>query len=361
VGKKLAVILGAGASFDSVRRSRTVGVDWTWKAPLTKSLFDPSDDQELQQNLRNQRNSNFDEVLSRYPRAWSLTSTLNQRLSNGEQLEAVLRSWRDGEDFIVRQYQQIPLYLQDLLGKVSQYFAPISTDNYDSLVRRLLHSDFEKVAFITLNYDLLLEKSLNTAGDVAPDLMNNMRMEWYVRASPRWLLCKIHGSVNWGRPMLSIPRQGSSSLRRVLDTLESTFVREHDAGEIALISPAPEENIVNNIFHYPSLAVPVDDDYPPVCPREHLDMTKQFLSECHNLLVVGARGKDADLLKLLAESTMKCSNLSVVAGSTEEAEETVGYLSQATNCTQSQPMQFSGGFTRFLDTGAFDTFTSSLD
>ena len=272
-----------------------------------------------------------------------------------------MRSWRDGEAFIVRQYQQIPLYLQDLLGKVSQYFAPLSTDNYDSLVRRLLHSDFEKVSFITLNYDLLLEKSLNTAGDVDPGLMKSMRMNWYVSASSRWLLCKLHGSVNWGRPMPTISRMGSSSLIRVLNTLERTFVREHEAGEIALISPDSEKNIVDNIFHYPSLAVPVDDDYPPVCPGEHLEVTKQFLRDCENVLVVGARGKDADLLELLTDSTMKCSNLAVVAGSTEEAQETVEYLRQATAYTGSEPLQFGRGFTRFLDTGAFDDFTSSLD
>ena len=37
----ILVIVGAGASFDSVSLSSVVGSDYRWRPPVTKDLFDP--------------------------------------------------------------------------------------------------------------------------------------------------------------------------------------------------------------------------------------------------------------------------------------------------------------------------------
>jgi hypothetical protein len=360
LGKQLAVILGAGASFDSARRSREAGVNWAWKPPLATELFHPGD-AGLHQPVSLERQRNFESVLARYPRARSLANEGYARLRSSENLESVLRSWRDGEDFVVRKFQQVPLYLQDLLGSVSMGYVPTpnSTDNYDALVGRLLAADFDKVVFITLNYDLLLERSLVTAGDVNPKTRQALGLNWYTQASANWIMIKLHGSVDWGRPITSHVAFNNDT-GMLLDQLEDLLIRDCEVGPVELLPHEHRSRVRDGVLLYPALAVPVDDDYEAICPRDQLDQARAFLRSCTNFLVIGARAKDHDLLELLRESTVQVEELCIVAGSEEGARESFENLLTGSLDIRTIPLLVGKGLNSFVESGGFSHFIDTL-
>jgi hypothetical protein len=53
-----------------------------------------------------------------------------------------------------------------------------------------------EVVFITLNYDLILDRVLAAADPHLPS------PTWYVQPERKWSLIKLHGSVNWYRQLL---------------------------------------------------------------------------------------------------------------------------------------------------------------
>ena len=360
MAKRLAVILGAGASFDSIRRSRTVGVSWSWRPPLTTELFEPKDES-FSREVQEARRRNFETVLARYPRARSLASELGIRAARGEGLEAVLRSWRDGEDYIVRRFQQVPFYIQDLLSEVGQNLLEpgTSADNYDVLVSRLLSSEFEQVAFISLNYDLLLEKSLVTAGDTSNAVRTRLGLRWYTEASHKWLYVKLHGSVDWAQRIISEKFAGNDTSHVMQELDERPLIRDFNFGNVELLAN-PQMRVVDGMICYPRLAIPVDDEYATVCPTPHLQAVSQFLKTCKNLLVIGARAKDNDLLELLGRAEMTCEGLGIVTGTPAGADETLGCVKEAVTLNTSTPLISTNGFNQFIITDELESFISSI-
>ena len=354
---KLAVILGAGASFDSALRGR-FGVDESWKPPLATELFEPSASNVSSGTVHSQRRSNFGNILQKYPRARSLAGVLARETGRGASFEEVLRGLRDDEPHVALQFQQVPLYLQELLKVVSDEFVQsTSTDNLDALVSRLLRKSIDQVAFITLNYDLLLEQSLDAAGDSITQQRIDAGMRWYTGGSPKWKLLKLHGSVDWGRKLgLNRGRVTVTEFqempREVLQAVDHHLLRDSELGAIEHLGDACDLwNLDGDIF-YPALAVPVDDYYSPVCPNDHLAEMEAFLRDCQNFLVIGARGKDADLCDLLGRCVQKCMKLGIVSASEAGAEETYGNLRgplRAIPATSTTVSSFPSGFSEFIN------------
>ena len=108
VGKKLTVILGAGASHDLVSTPVT-RVNNQFQPPLAADLF------KFQEP--------FATILDKYPRARALTATIATKVARGESPEAVLRAVRDsGHQHLVRQFRHLPLYLQELFRTISDNY-----------------------------------------------------------------------------------------------------------------------------------------------------------------------------------------------------------------------------------------------
>src|SRR4249919_2343903 len=103
--KRLAVILGAGSSYDCGFES---DVDPEWRPPLVGQLFA-------------NRNSTFNPILSRYRRAESFAHEIRSEVRKGtEAFEKNLGSFAHSPDVNVRRaYAEVPFYLQELLGEVS--------------------------------------------------------------------------------------------------------------------------------------------------------------------------------------------------------------------------------------------------
>jgi hypothetical protein len=286
MGKQLLVILGAGAPFDLIPAAggRRLGaaIDELWP-PLTKDIF--------------QVNRHTTEVLGKYPGAAGLVGSIRVDLHAERPLEPLLMELsRVTEGPRARQFPEIPLYLQDLFARISRDFTdqPI---NYARLADRLFASNagFERMAFLTLNYDTLLEKVL------VPSYLgqNITSLESYMGG--KCLLVKLHGSVDWVRP-LDLNASEHIVLSRYLEIiggLGNANLPSALQKDIALRRPEDTRwSDDGRRLYYPALSVPLGE-YTPVCPSYHLVELTRFLETCTNILVIGVSGRDFDLLRLL--------------------------------------------------------------
>jgi len=340
MGTRLAVILGAGASYDCASIGVT-SIDHNYRPPLTSGIFEGR--------------RPFQTILEKYPKARTLASTIAVRVTRGEPLEAVLRGLRNSkEEHIIRQFWQIPLYLQELFGEISFNYTS-EAENYSYLANRLLGSEFEKVAFVTLNYDLLLEKSVGTITSNSGIQWKPKELSFYVELNRKWMLIKLHGSVNWGRVLVTRRRMGGWTHEGMLDhfdalalSLERSLVRD-----ITVLSSHQDRSIQTGGTHnlcYPAISVPVEGKYEFVCPKEHVDAAKDFLSSCHNFLIIGASGKDKDLLELLRDNIKKTDVVGFVEASQDAVQEVEDrFLAEVPQFrTQRLPLQYIEGFGGFI-------------
>jgi hypothetical protein len=314
MGKRLAVILGAGASYDCASIGVTP-INQEYRPPLVSGIFAGWPP--------------FQKILQKYPKARTLASTIAVRVNQGNPLEAVLRDLRDSEEgHIIRQFRQIPLYLQELFGEISIHYTSEAV-NYTYLVNRLLYSDFERVAFITLNYDLFLERSLGTISSSTGAAWKPEHLSFYEEPDRKWMLIKLHGSVNWGRLLSSREMKGTWTHEQMLDEVDAlAFSLEKVlVGDITVLASHQERSIQKAAMHnlyYPALSVPVDGKYEFVCPEKHIEALRDFLSSCENYLLIGVSGRDRDLTDFLKMHIGNCAVLGIVEANQEAAQEVVG-------------------------------------
>ncbi|MCH8993431.1 MAG: SIR2 family protein [Chloroflexi bacterium] len=343
------VILGAGASAGLAVAGQNLP-DAQYTPPLTNEIFN--------------RYAATNHILPKYPRAEQLANSLRTSLiTNEDSLEAEMRKFRD-EPLTSGSFLEMPLFFQELFGEIS---AKYSTSNgcYDRLVLELLRSDLEKIAFVTLNYDLFLDRALDTAAGtrtgVFPDISS------YVTDN-RWMLIKLHGSVSWMRPILS-PGDGPGRER---DAKRSLLLSLLDKNPVFSVSGAANLRVTDwdDWFsqnpqgaqpHYPHLAVPVEDKSDPLCPQQHLDKLHEFLPTCRNVLTIGVSGRDDDLFKNMA-SLPESANFFVVGQPLEEAEKALNNFTRRVpqlHNAQLASTTFGGGFGDFLTDGGLDKFIAA--
>lgn len=345
MGKQLTVIVGAGASYDLIpglggtslaTANATVNPDY--QPPMAADLF--------------KYRRTFQGILENYPRARSLAATIGIRVTRGEGLEAVLRSLRDStEENIVRQFRQIPLFLQELFGDISDYHTSEPV-NYTHLMNQVLISDYEKVAFVTLNYDLFLEKSLAGVDGAKFDSLDS-----YVPTGRRWMLVKLHGSVNWARRVRTDPKPVNDD--QVLRIVDENPVEDHLAEDIEFLPNRQERWTHEAGLLYPAIAVPVEGKYGFVCPPAHVDALERFLPSCQNYLVIGVSGRDQDLLDLLHTRVKKCSELMIVGGG-DVAEVASRLTTKVQFFGGRRAVTAAGGFSRFIMNETLEEFLARL-
>jgi len=334
---KLAVILGAGASHDVCPYKGPIK-DLRWKPPIVKTMFD---------------GSALDEVLARHPEAAALMSSVRTDVRAGLTFEQSLRAHLSNPNpYVQRQMAFVPIALHEFFYLVSTNFTNEAV-NYSHLVNRTIGQGIH-TAYITVNYDTLLDTSLSKVTGVAFD-----SVESYV-SSTDWILVKLHGSVGWGYPWdtaedsgLTLTEDSLSLLwPAVLTGAIDMYRPPLSLGVLsrvkALSYPLPAKNpdVIDvgpdpgTFFHqggsgggdvcYPALALPVTGKYGFVCPPSHLEALKAFLADCENFLFIGFSANDQDLLDLLKDTVQNVKSFCVVAGPPpDQAEGAASRLLQA--------------------------------
>ncbi len=346
--KRIVVVVGAGASA-GLRGVDVGSVDTDYEPPVTNNIFSH------RQSAR---------ILSLFPGANALAATIAIEVSRGKGLEATLRELKDsGTSPTKEQFREIPLFLQALFAEISAKYTTLPV-NYSSLVERLLRSGFEQVAFVTPNYDLFLEQVLATSflGGPIGDLNSYIDRD-------RWLLVKVHGSVDWGWPLtVKVPKPDpwadESWRNSYLQVLRDSDL-DHivDSSDVRFVENYGKPTWRDDDPWYPALSVPLGE-YDFVCPPSHIERLSAYLEGCRNVLVIGVSGKDKEILDLLSTSLPETLEAFTLVDNLSEPlpEETAyGRFTQAVPqlLGASHLEHYYEGFSRFIQNGRLDEFITS--
>jgi hypothetical protein len=244
------------------------------------------------------------------------TDEIRTRIDNKENIEAILRKLYESAKKNARLWTfQIPLYLRDLFWTISTDYETGST-KYDTLVRRVLASTFNRVMFVSLNYDLLLDRALER---YVPHSFKTI--DSYIPKNKMWCLIKPHGSVNWARETDNFPSHLMEFDKR------PSFPK---GSEIKIIMRGSNGYYVPNTvpddsprrFPYPHLIIPADQPKRFTCPPSHIKRARAFISSCHTFLFIGFSGNDEDMAHLL-EIMPVGSRVTIVGCNGSDAETTL--------------------------------------
>ena len=352
---ELVVLIGAGASYDCT--SGDVQTDTDLRPPLVKDLF--------------AQRGTFGRVLNAYPLAAMAAAEIRSTLPHEAiALETYLRERLRGstDDYARRRYRQIPLYLQDLFHRISTPASPDEPstlgftrqpDYYDVLLNLTLALD--RVVYITLNYDTLLDQRLGS-------YFGGFRsLDDYISARRNWTLAKLHGSINWARPLARELETDRRQMQREnyvehLNGLDELELDRH----VVMRSGSLETMRYNGgrIVYYPALSTPLGAEDELSCPPEHIVHLKRVLGEMGeiNLLVIGYSGLDQVVLQLLAESTAGLRKLLVANGSSEASGAAADKIANALGRKGGSPADapYPGGFGELVSSGDLGAFVQSL-
>lgn len=255
----------------------------------------------------------FNKILAGYPSVEAIADDFRTKISRKQSLEGLLKQLQEKADISrKRQYWEIPLYLQELLWEISANYVISGSTRFHTLVNAIVDSKYEKVLFLTLNYDLFLEKALESIE----------RFQWtslgsYGRTDSRWCVVKLHGSVHWGKQLMNQPT-GVSHWVHVLQNLEEP-PKLADAIQI-LDNSRASSRFIGGQFYYPALGIPFEGKKEFHCPPEHIELARRFMSECTDYLVIGFSAFDAHVLELF-ESVHQVHKLMIVNGTKESGRD----------------------------------------
>ena len=301
--RKLTIVLGAGASLSCVD-DRDAIPNNEWKPPLAAALF-------------NTRMRNYGSILEKYDGARALSSRIRSRTRQGQHFEDVLRSIAQSDVQDVRiQFLQIALYLQELLGEVTDQYVDQGTTKYTDLVIDVdewIQNHQAECLFVTLNYDFFLDRELENYYGT-----NFSNMDQYVQVGRPWNLVKIHGCVKWShiiKPQGPRTKSWPEIIRKHLNQfpLQGQPIVMSKWNDEARFSSGTE-------YKYPALAVPLGGLKDFVCPDKHVDFARDFIRDCKEFLVIGMSGLDQSILSLLALAE-QVDRVMIANGSTKASEE----------------------------------------
>ena len=255
---RLIVVLGAGASADSVSPHVT-GTNRVRQPPLVRQLFD----------------QRFADILNRYPMAQFAAADIRRLDQTSVSIEEFLRKEYAGStvELTRRKFLSVPLYLQEVMLSVSCDYSP-QPDNYDLLISHvfdLLAETDTNVLFVTLNYDLILDRRLD---QITPlDTLDS-----YVHPDRRWALIKLHGSVEWGRMVTTRPlTDGLTNPPAELEVADDIMLARgplSELGEGRLDSLRYQEVPPHGAtLLYPALSAPLGEEDELSCPPEHVRLS----------------------------------------------------------------------------------------
>lgn len=279
----ILMIVGAGASYDSVPLVVYKNMPSTLicRPPLANEVFD--------------NRVPFHEALQEHPELMGVVPRLrppdDNRSFNLEAELEVLASEQSSYPQRAGQLLAVSMYLAEIIDGCSQDWGKGVGNNYEAVLDRLspvwrAGTSGGGLACVTFNYDTLLDEAIQQATDHSFD---NVADYISLQQLP---LFKLHGSVNWRRP------------------IGSNYVSHRDRPKMhaGSLNPGPIEvgywghgGIDDYERYLPALAVPMQEKDVFECPDRHVDRLRSLLPEIRRVLVIGWKGQEAKFLELLRE------------------------------------------------------------
>jgi SIR2-like protein len=313
----LLIIFGAGASYDS----------WS-----DKSVSDRSGRIPLADDLFGVHYARF--VLKEMRPILPLLRTRPPGVTVEHQLE-VLQAEAPRYEARARQLLAVRFYLSQMLIAVEDAWLKETAyvSNYRTLVDELqLLIPQEPVAFVTFNYDTLLERAIES--DTIrqfPDVSS------YAMPTERWNVFKLHGSLGWSRrvqppadlPVRRIRRENLIALAPSLRPVDEWSKSAGAFGQSAI----------------PALAVPFESKQDFECPSSHVDQLQSDLGGVDRILSIGWRATDEPFLEMLRTHAGKVRHVETVTMTNPAAP-----LARLTDVLPPgvEATATAGGFTQFI-------------
>lgn len=315
--KETLVILGAGASYDSLNFFNSGCDNLTlYKEYLNKNPFRPPLVNDLFKPLYLE---NLSVGESLYTHALSLASTFQRMALSGADFEIQMTKIYEqiknsaapavARESDLKALIDVVYYLQELFVHCSRKFIK-QTSNYHDLVRRLYGCN-DSVTFVTFNYDCLLERALNQHVGVQFKTIDD-----YVK--PECNVIKLHGSCNWGYtlpPRFSMDGCSSLGHRMVdVDGVDSLIgylgVLDEGMMNVVELKSDSDDCLFATGGHgslFPAMLLPLSGtgDYFEkrfICPSFQLDVLKNKLLSVKKILIIGWSGNESHFLKFLNDN-----------------------------------------------------------
>lgn len=338
--KNLLVILGAGASADSVDTS-LIQMQGRMRPPLAVNLFGDGGAYEA-----------YGHAVDRYPDFRPLIIRLRRAVGKGLGVEEALREIQDeasASALRARQLLAVRFYLRWI---ISEYVNPYPAQahgltNHVSLVDSLQHWRIESkawVSFITFNYDNLLEQALTSVVGRPFTGMGS----YLERGSGA--VFKVHGSADWVRVV-------ENALPETDNDLEFALGHAHElkVTDSFLSGIRPDQHGAQGALFYPALAIPVERKEEFEMPDTHFEELLTYLELADGALIIGWRGADRLLLETWVERRARARAFDrptsllvhVVSDNRPNAELTLAALQEAGIDIHSASLT-DGGFSRFM-------------
>lgn len=305
------VILGAGASFDSVYDFYDEKEFMPWRPPLANELFDTRVD--------------FRNIIESYPGGSYYLSKVNaiQDIEEFFQKQWLFLKNNRAID-LASAFLNLNYCLAHLMFQISNNYKNVGLSNYDILIQSAYEyaiSQNEEVIFITFNYDTLLENSF-----VKLYFGDNRKLDIpdYIKSPLK--IIKPHGSCNWVRRFsneykipdtISISNylfQNKTSLREINKNLEEgIYSVDNPIGGKYFGDPGQVWNC------FPQLLIPLKDKDDFILPKPHNEYLENNIGKVDEILIIGWKGTEAKFQNLLREriGSRKVSVTSVNAGFTD--------------------------------------------
>ena len=354
----LLVVLGAGASYDSVP-TYPPGSQESWarenrvplpghmgdRLPLADELFDFA------------RRPEFAQEASYFPQCQPILPYLENRES-GLTVERELQRLQDEATGYPKRHIQlaaIRYYLCSVIFGCERRWHDhnvAKTMNQKTLLDQIeqWRKPDECVCLVTFNYDRMLEEALSTVGveiQTLPDYI----------ASDSYKLVKLHGSTNWAREVdASKAVEVNPSIANTLAGGQPWPIINAIIDHAEIIDITQEYQLLSHSEHptstlgrsslFPAIAIPIETKSEYECPNEHLEALLAFALQVDKLLVVGWRGAEIHFLQTLAAEVQQDIQGLVVTESSYASNETIDRLQQSG--IKGEYRAFGNGFTDFI-------------
>jgi len=346
----LMVIFGAGASYDSLVDISVGYPDKDLRPPLANQLFG--------------RRGVFEAAVQEYGECRPIIPQLRQ-LTQDTNLEKVLEALRAEGEYDDQRHVQlhaVRYYLRNVIEVCSNLW-PAETrgvTNYSNLLDRIRNwcvRSREPVAFVTFNYDTMLEAACSDVYGFVPTNIHS-----YISRDD-FQVFKPHGSINWVRAVA-----GNVGMLETANQSQIAHALIRQGKKLDLLPgqhlvSSGDPGILEGHYTYPAIALPVETKNEFEFPDAHLKKLRDVIPEVTRVLIIGWRGTEEHFLKLWLESGPPPVNrmwlesggwrgnrkVLVVSGSPTEAQQVTARLGVP---LQGQFVNAPGGFSWLVTSGA---------
>jgi hypothetical protein len=311
----ILVILGAGASHGSRPKAGNPLFDaerWDEGArpPLTAGLFDSR--------------PRFRSIQDEYPSAAPVIELLKREIEKKADLEQVLSDLTDesqSSDRMRIALRALRIYLWRVIRDVGEEWGGSGTTSnvYDLLLLELdrLMRFGEEVAFVTFNYDTLLEEAMRRTLGWRP-----WSIDSYVDRSGPVQVFRPHGSVAWGSPL---------DLKESMKATDDSESREEWVWEYILrempdeaIGNEPERLLIDGSLdgvarrlpdnnqgrdrYLPAITLPINKKSDFTFPSSHRQALEARIPDVTSVLIVGWRANEDHFMDLVQRAWVEKAN-----------------------------------------------------